>query len=341
MPRNVRVFIPGGYYHVYCRVARGEFVFDEPHEVRRWVDLVASVSRLHDLRCLAWALMSNHYHLLLQTGSMPLWKAMARLQGRYSKEYNRQRRLQGRLWQSRYKARLILDDEHLKHVIAYVHLNPVAAGLVGDPLDYPTPGYQEVMGLRRPCLCDVDACLRCFDENPSAARAVYQDRLRAVAEARWFRAGVRELPWWRTVDDDEQTVSVERAPGQARDFAGQPLAPEQRWRPPLTAAFEAFEHQLGIGSGQLAGRRRTRLLSWYRCLFATFAVSWLDHPANKVAAVLDKGAGSVSRWVAEGLELQLSEPSSRSKLDQLAQLLGLDRDPTDGYHGTVDLPSKL
>lgn len=184
-----------------------------------------------------------------------------------------------------------------------------------------------MMGLTPPRLCDVDSCLRCFDENRSAARSVYLDRLRAVAEARWFRAGVRELPWWRIVDDDEQTVSAGKAPAEARDFAGQPLAPEQRWRPTLSVALETFERHLGVAAEQLSGRRRTRLLSWYRCLFATFAVSWLDHPAQRVAAVLDKGAGSVSRWVADGLERQLTEPSFRSKLEELAQLHGLDLAP--------------
>ncbi len=235
--------------------------------------------------------------------------------------------------------RLILDEEHRRHVITYVHLSPVAAGLVGDPFDSPTSGHREVMGLLPPCLCDVDACLRCFDENPSTARAVYQGRLRAVAEARWFRAGVQELPWWKTVDDDEETAPLDGAPGDAREIAGQPLAPEQRRRPPLEEALEAFEREVGVGPGQLAGRRRTRLLSWYRCLFATFAVSWLDHPTKKVAEVLNKGAGSVSRWVAEGLELQLTERTVRSKLDQLARLCGLDRDPPAGCHGNEDVQS--
>ena len=148
MPRNMRLFVPYGYYHVYCRVARGEFIFEESAEVDRWIDLVAFVLRLHDLRCLAWSLMTNHYHLCIQAGAMPLSAAMCRLQGRFSKQYNRRRGLRGRLWQSRYKTKLLLDDEHVKHVIAYVHLNPVAARIVDDPMDYPSSGHREVMGLR-------------------------------------------------------------------------------------------------------------------------------------------------------------------------------------------------
>lgn len=324
MPRKMRVFIPGGFYHVYCRVARGEFVFDEPSEVERWIDVVAFVSRLHDLRCLAWALMSNHYHLLLQTGSMPLWKAMARIQVRFSKGFNRQRRLRGRVWQSRYKARLILDNEQLQHVIAYIHLNPVAAGIVDDPLDYPSSGHREIVGARAVCLCDVNACLQSFDEDRSTARSSYLDRLRTVSEARWLRADVRELPWWKSLGDNEQTLAVENAPADATDFTGQALAPEEQCRPPLVAVLDAFENELGIARSGLSGHGRTSLMSWHRCLFATFSVSWLGHPAKAVAQVLDKGPGSVSRWVAEGLELQLSDASFRSQLEQLARAFGLE-----------------
>jgi len=61
MPRGMRLFVPNGYYHIYCRVARGEFVFDERSEAVRWIDTVAFVLRRHDLHCLAWALMSNYY----------------------------------------------------------------------------------------------------------------------------------------------------------------------------------------------------------------------------------------------------------------------------------------
>ncbi len=57
MPRGLRIFVPGGIYHVDCRVARGERVFARQSEVGRWVDAVAFVSRLHDLSILAWCLI--------------------------------------------------------------------------------------------------------------------------------------------------------------------------------------------------------------------------------------------------------------------------------------------
>jgi hypothetical protein len=274
--------------------------------------------------------------MLIQTGTMPLPAAMASIQGRYAKQFNRQRGYRGRVWQSRYKTKLILDDEHLRHVIAYIHLNPVAAYLVDDPLSYTRSGHREVMGIRAPCLCDVVRCLQCFAEDRSTAQAIYLDRLRIVAEERWFRAGIRELPWWKAVADDEQRVNPRNAPDDAYDFEGRPLLSGEHERPPLPQVLEIFEQEIGISAGRLAGNGRTRILSWYRCLFATFAVSWLGHRSKDVAAILDKGPGSVSRWVAEGLELQLSEPSFRWPLEMLAKALGQEWSDAPS-HGSGDV----
>jgi REP element-mobilizing transposase RayT len=324
VPRRARIFVPGGIYHVYCRVARGERVFAQSVAVARWVDAVAFVSGLHDLRVLAWCLMSNHYHLVLRTGAMPLWRGMARLQGRVAADHNRRRQVVGRLWQSRYKARLINDPDDLRSVIAYVHLNPVAAGMVSDPLGHPASGHAELLGLVEPRLCDVDAALLSYDEVRGNARATYQEWLRAVAEARWLSGGVRDLPWWRTVKDDDETVCRDQAPEGCHDYAGQPLVPEQHRRPALPEVLRAFEAELGLAPGELRGRGRTLFLSWNRCVFVTFAVSWLGFPAKQVAELLDKASGSVSRWLSEGLEMQRVEPSCRSALDRLADRFELE-----------------
>ena len=61
MPRKQRVFIPGGVYHLYCRVARGEFVFDNEVEAENWVNTVLDVAVTHELSVFAWCLLSNHH----------------------------------------------------------------------------------------------------------------------------------------------------------------------------------------------------------------------------------------------------------------------------------------
>jgi hypothetical protein len=66
-------------------------------------------------------------------------------------------------------------------------------------------------------LSDVGAALLRCDEEPKIARQVHQEGLRLVAEQRWFHPGMRDLPWWRTVDEDDETLAVRDAPEDAAD----------------------------------------------------------------------------------------------------------------------------
>jgi len=185
MPRQPRCFLPGAIYHVYSRVARGEFVFDDPADVETFIETVHHVVELDGWTVLAWSLMGNHYHLVVQTGPIPLWRSMARLQGTVSRRHNRRYRYLGRLCQSRYKARVIDTDEYFRQVVAYVHLNPVAAGIVDDPASYPHSGHAAVLGRRPARLVKVAAVLSGFTGGSlRARRRAYAAAVRAVADAR-------------------------------------------------------------------------------------------------------------------------------------------------------------
>ena len=105
MPRHPRLFLPGAIYHVYCRIARGEFVFDDHNEAAKFVEHLRTVRDLDGWTIFAWCLMGDHYHLVLKTGEIALWRSMARLQGSFSRGFNRRHRYLGRLWQSRYRAK--------------------------------------------------------------------------------------------------------------------------------------------------------------------------------------------------------------------------------------------
>ncbi len=114
MPRKPRLFVSGATYHVYCRVARGEFVFDDQHEAEEFVEVVRQVRDRDGWRVLAWCLMGNHYHLVIKTGDVPLWRSMLRLQSDVARGFNKRRRYLGRLWQSRYRARIVDSQDYFR-----------------------------------------------------------------------------------------------------------------------------------------------------------------------------------------------------------------------------------
>lgn len=144
MARPLRIEFPGALYHVTSRGNGGEdIVFDDRDRERRLKWLERAVEQ-HDWRLHAFALMSNHDHLLVETPEANLSRGMKLLNGAYTQYFNVRYRRRGHVLQGRYKAQVIEEDGHWSEVSRYIHLNPVRAGMVTDPLDSPWtsfPGY--------------------------------------------------------------------------------------------------------------------------------------------------------------------------------------------------------
>jgi REP element-mobilizing transposase RayT len=297
MSRKMRLFIPGGVYHVYCRISRGEMVFTIESEMQRLMAELLRVKQRDELTVFAWAVLGNHYHVGLRTATVPLWRTMASVQGRMARGFNRQRGIRGPLWQSRYKARIVDSQQYFNHLLAYIHLNPVAAGLAYDPADYPWSGHREIMGLRRPELVDVEEALLSFDENRSVARKRYLLHVRSCAEARWSRKGVRSLPWWSSVKDNEELVTP-RFGNDYWDYLGARINIE---RPDVSLErllCLVCEH-LDLDQKRLVGCSRRGSDAEARKLFTLLAIERYGHRVVDVSKLIQKNPGSVSRLLAQ------------------------------------------
>jgi REP element-mobilizing transposase RayT len=102
--------------------------------------------------CYAWALLQNHAHLLLRTGSVSLGRFMRRLLTGYAVSFNLRRNRHGYLFQNQYKSVICQEDAYLRELVRYIHLNPLRAGIVADVRDlseYPYSGHSALMGNRK------------------------------------------------------------------------------------------------------------------------------------------------------------------------------------------------
>jgi len=298
MGRKPRLFVEGGVYHVYCRTAHGERVFKDEEEAAAFVGVLREIKERDGFLLYAWCLMANHYHVALRSTRVPLWRSMASINVRVTKAYNRRKKLLGPLWQTRYRARIVMDQRYLEQLILYIHLNPVAAGLVEDPADYGWSGHLELMGEGQLGLVDVDESLLNFGKRRAVARRVYTERMAASKGAEWTLGEPGELPWWRRMTGkDEEMEAREDVPYV--DYLGRSTAPE---RPILEA--EAYLGRackaLGVEPGEIAGRSKTARLRQARELLAVVGVESYRQRVGELAAILHKNPGSVSRWVTDG-----------------------------------------
>jgi len=132
MARKLRVEYPGAIYHVMNRGDRREAIFKDDNDRNLFLQTLGQASRKTGWQIHAWCLMSNHFHLVIETPQANLVSGMKWLLGTYTGRFNRKHKLFGHLFSGRYKAQIVdgSGGGYLKTVCDYVHLNPIRARLL-------------------------------------------------------------------------------------------------------------------------------------------------------------------------------------------------------------------
>jgi len=149
MPRHQRLEIPGAIYHVITRGIERRVIFKDNADRNEFLSRLSSCLESTGAQCLAWALLPNHFHLLIRTGVKPLSELMRRLLTGYALYFNHRHGRRGYLYQNRYKSVLCQEDAYFLELVRYIHLNPVRAKLINDmaALDaYPYSGHSVLIG---------------------------------------------------------------------------------------------------------------------------------------------------------------------------------------------------
>jgi putative transposase len=150
MSRPLRIEYPGAVYHVTSRGNEKKPVFKDDHDRLNFLNTLQHVNKRYNWICHAYCLMTNHYHVLIETPDGNLSLGMRQLNGVYTQLFNKRHGRTGHLFQGRYKAILIQKDSHLLEVCRYVVLNPVRARMVENPAEYPWSSYLATAGTAKP-----------------------------------------------------------------------------------------------------------------------------------------------------------------------------------------------
>lgn len=138
MPRPNRAVLPGYPHHVVQRGHDRQVVFVSEADYRYYLATLAEWSDAYETQVLAFCLMTNHVHLLLEPATTAgLGRLMKRLAGRQTRYRNCLEGRRGTLWEGRYRSSIVDAEGYLQACIRYIELNPVRAGMVADPVAYP------------------------------------------------------------------------------------------------------------------------------------------------------------------------------------------------------------
>jgi putative transposase len=177
MPRKARIDAPGALHHIICRGIERRNIFVDDADKNNLVVRLGRVVSESQTPCYAWALIDNHFHLLLKTGNVPIATLMRRLLTGYAVSFNLRHNRAGHLFQNRYKSILCQEDAYLLELVRYIHLNPLRAGLVSSlhQLDrYRFCGHSSLMGKRNYDWQDTHYVLKLFGKKVSSARKGYR-----------------------------------------------------------------------------------------------------------------------------------------------------------------------
>ena len=145
MPRPLRDFTLGSVWHLTSHGVDARAIALDDEDRRLWVGLLRKAGIRAQWTVQAWCLRTTHYHLLVEVGPGGISMPIKWLNGTFAQEYNRRHGRRGHLWESRFRAWAVEDADHFDAAVAYVLQNPVRAGLVDDPEDWPWLGSRHLV----------------------------------------------------------------------------------------------------------------------------------------------------------------------------------------------------
>ncbi|HSD09620.1 MAG TPA: transposase [Candidatus Binatia bacterium] len=333
MPRGPRLDAPGVLHHVMARGIERQTIF---HDNADREDLLERVSKLvHDrqLSIYAWALMPNHFHLLVRTGGLPLERSMRSLLTGFATVFNRRHDRVGHLFQNRYKSVVCEAERYFLELVRYIHLNPLRAGIVRhvDELDdYPYTGHSALLSTVPRTWQSTGEVLGRFGRDFGWARAAYRKFVcdgAMLGKQRELAGGglVRCAGGWKAVSElrrgREEFTADERVLGSSQ-FVDQILSEVARRKDSeaptphdLCSVKEIVCAACGVSPRAVCGRGRIRRISEAREGLAYLWVEFLGRSGGELALDLGLRPESVYKAAKRG----------REKRDRWIRLLDFDR----------------
>ncbi len=191
MARPLRIEFPGALYHLTARGNARQSIFLDDGDRISFLQVLEKALSDGNAICHAYCLMTNHYHLLVETPEANLSRIMKQINGVYTQRLNRRHDRSGHVFQGRFKSILVEKDAHLLALCRYIVCNPVRAGMVDDPAKYRWSSFKATAGMAKtPGCLSTDWVLRQFGKTRSKAQAEYR---------RFVKSAMKEASPWKAL----------------------------------------------------------------------------------------------------------------------------------------------
>lgn len=324
MPRDKRLNITGGVYHLYTRGIERKNIFKDDTDKEEFLFRLSDTLDKTKSLCYAWALMSNHIHLMVRTGKGSLTDIARRLLTGYAIYFNKRHKRRGYLYQNRYKSVLCQEDIYFEELVRYIHLNPIKARIIStvNQLDtYPWTGHSAIIGNKRYPWQDKEGVLSYFGRQSRKAVFGYrkfieagigqEDRIDFLGGGLVRSAGGwssllslrREKDYWRgderILGDDSFVQSILNEEEERLDRRDELI--KQGWN--LDRIKSRVLEIFGIKNVDLHKKGRSNTISEVKALICYFGNRELGISGVEIGKFLGISQPAVSKQINRGVEL--------------------------------------
>ena len=177
MARKERIWYPGAVYHIMIRGIRRSDLFKDEGDYWVYLETLEMVMQRYPFILYSYCLMTNHVHLQIETVDDEIWNIMREVNRNYTKYFNKKYNFTGSLYDGRYKSEIIENDRYNLQVSRYIHLNPVKAKMVNEPLEYEWSSYNDYLDADRDKIIDDEKILSYFKDK---SRALYMKYVESI-----------------------------------------------------------------------------------------------------------------------------------------------------------------
>lgn len=338
MPRKARIDAPGALHHIIVRGIERNPIFRDSADNKSFLERFGELIKETGTSCYAWALMTNHAHLLLRTGHVPLSTLMRRLLSWYAQHFNRHHKRNGHLFQNRYKSFLCEEDQYLLELVRYIHLNPIRVGIVKDTREldrYALTGHAVIMGRIRHKWQDADYVLGMFGKRRGPARRAYsQFVFQGISQGRrpdLVGGGfIRSMGGWAALRDMSKeglrVMSDERILGSS-EFVESVLARAEEDYEKRTLALvkgrdlakliDLASDYFKIEKKAIKSALKERTAARVRAVVCFLAIDRLGLRGAEIAKKMNLTPSAVSKLAHRGRKDRLAEEIEKRLLDDL------------------------
>lgn len=174
MARPLRIEFEGAVYHVTARGNERKKIFFTKADYEKFLSNLTEAQKKYNILLHCYVLMSNHYHLLIETPDANISRVMHYINSAYTAYINVKRKRSGHLFQGRYKSIVVEANSFLYELSRYIHLNPVRAKMVENPVEYPYSSYPAYISKRKDPLVTTDFILGLISSQNGRDREEYK-----------------------------------------------------------------------------------------------------------------------------------------------------------------------